>query len=166
MNHTLKMSLSVLTLSFLITILSCESIGINAEALSEDQQVLKLVNDIRTKGCNCGNKYYPPVKPLVWNETLENVALAHSKDMAQKRYFAHIDKNGNSAEGRLEIAGYNWRSYGENIFQSTDPSHTTAVAVQAWKDSPGHCANMMKDHFTEMGIGQHGGFWTQLFGSR
>ncbi|SOE20151.1 Uncharacterized conserved protein YkwD, contains CAP (CSP/antigen 5/PR1) domain [Spirosomataceae bacterium TFI 002] len=166
MNHILKMTLSLLSLSFFLTIFSCKTVTVDSANSAENKSALQLVNEIRTKGCKCGSKYFPPVNALVWNSTLEATALAHSKDMSQKNYFGHIDKRGNNAEGRLDIAGYKWMSYGENIFQSTDPAHTVVTAVQAWKDSPGHCENLMKDHFTEMAIGEYKGYWTQLLGSR
>lgn len=148
--------------SFLV---SCESLQLNPSD-SESQEVLRLVNKIRKDGCKCGSQFYEPVGALTYNETLESTALGHSKDMAANNYFGHTNKGGFTAEARLDQNNYPWTSYGENIYQNTDPNHTAADAVQAWIDSPGHCINMMKPHFTEMGVANYEGYWTQLLGSR
>lgn len=153
-------------LGLLSILVACEPVELGSKEASGVQETLKLVNDIRAKGCKCGNKFYEPVGALVWNDLLESTAMGHSKDMADNNYFGHENKSGFTAEVRLEENGYPWRSYGENIYQNTDPSHSAADAVQAWKDSPGHCVNMMKPHFTEMGVAQYKGYWTQLLGSR
>ena len=43
--------------------------------------------------------------------------------------------------------------------------------VQAWIDSPGHCANLMQDSYTELGAAKYSNssstydvYWTQVFG--
>lgn len=167
MSQILKMNITYFIINLVLFFSSCEPANVEAEAITyTNAEMVQMVNEIRSKGCKCGSQYYPAVGPVEWNNTLQATALAHSKDMATRKYFAHVNKKGENAEGRLDRAGYVWRSYGENIYQNTDPKHNAADAIQAWKDSPGHCANMMKPYFTEMGIGSYQGYWTQLFGSR
>ncbi|ATL46592.1 SCP-like extracellular protein [Chitinophaga caeni] len=129
--------------------------NINADTL------LLLVNEVRAKGCHCGDTYMPPVAPLSWNNLLEFAAVSHSKDMYTKNYFDHIGKDGKNPGQRLDAVGYDWRYYGENIAKGPG---TEAVVIAGWLNSPGHCKNIMNANFTEMGVGKYGSYWTQTFG--
>jgi len=70
---------------------------------------------------------------------------------------------------RVEWTGYtDWWYLGENIGAG---STTPAQVVQGWMDSDGHCANVMSQDFTEIGVGYarvNGStwthYWTQDFG--
>lgn len=127
--------------------------------------LLKLVNDIRAKGCECGTKQMPPAHPLAWNTTLEKAAFNHSKDMWKFDYFSHTGKNGSQPWKRAQDIGYQSGYVGENIFWSSVPT-TEAEAIQAWLESPGHCKNMMNSSYTEMGVSTYGfEYWTQMFGN-
>ncbi|HVI48851.1 MAG TPA: CAP domain-containing protein [Chitinophaga sp.] len=127
--------------------------------------ILQLVNDVRTKGCDCGAAKMPPVPPLRWSDSLAAVALAHSVDMDRDNYFDHIDKTGNDPGQRATQAGYAWRAVGENIARG---QRTEAEVVNAWLKSPGHCTNLMEAGFKEMGVARtkDQNTWTQLFGTR
>jgi uncharacterized protein YkwD len=77
--------------------------------------MLQLVNDARKKGCQCGDTWYPSVPAVTWNVLLEKAALGHSKDMYSNNYFSHTAKDGTGAGVRIDVAGYKWKTYGENI---------------------------------------------------
>ncbi|HEX2533991.1 MAG TPA: CAP domain-containing protein, partial [Chitinophagaceae bacterium] len=124
---------------------------------------LKLVNDQRKKGCNCGDTYYPAAAALTWNNQLEKAAQVHSNDMAAKKYFSHIAPDGSNAGERIDRQGYPWKTYGENIGLGYA---TEKEVVQAWIKSPGHCKNLMSAAFTEMGVARSGLYWTQEFGTK
>jgi uncharacterized protein YkwD len=122
-------------------------------------EVLRLVNVERaTAGC----------KPLVTSTVLARVALAHSRDMAVRGYFAHDSQDGRSPFDRMRAAGYRGTTMGENIAAG----QTTAAAVmRAWMNSPGHRANILNCSYRELGVGYHAGgsmrhYWTQNFGAR
>lgn len=125
--------------------------------------LLKLVNEARRKGVQCGDVWHPPVPPLAWNVQLEAAAVLHSADMYQKKYFSHIESDGSTANTRIEKAGYIWMAYGENIGMGY---RTEAEVVEAWLKSPGHCKNIMSPNYKEMGVGRVGDYWTQDFGSK
>ena len=57
-----------------------------ADAVNKDR-LLQLVNQVRKKGCQCGNKWYGPVPALSWNAQLEKAASAHSLDMSKNKFF-------------------------------------------------------------------------------
>ena len=125
--------------------------------------LLQLVNDVRRKGCNCGNAYYAAAPALTWNDQLEKVAFIHSKDMFQNKYFSHTGSDGTGSGERIRNAGYNWRWYGENIAEGY-PNEKEVVA--GWLSSPGHCANIMNKNYKEMGVAKVGDYWTQVFATR
>ncbi len=132
--------------------------------LSYQEEALLLVNNIRTAGATCGTKIMPAVGKLTLNEKLNEVSLAHSKDMDAKNYFSHTNKEGKSPRDRIRAAGYQDYTYGENIYMNSFAD--AEFAVEAWKASPGHCLNMMNPDFKEMGIGNYNSYWTQIFASK
>lgn len=135
------------------------------------QAILAGVNAARASGRTCGSQSYPPAPPLSWDPELGQAALAHSRDMAARRYFSHKAKDGSTAAERARRAGYQWQRVGENIAFG---QRTPEEAIAGWLDSPGHCANIMNPGFTEMGAAyalasQHRAgiiYWTQVFGRR
>ncbi|MDN3586747.1 CAP domain-containing protein [Pedobacter aquatilis] len=131
------------------------STGLNNELL------LKLVNDVRTKGCNCGTTVMPPVAALTWNNLLAAAALTHSKDMNTNNYFSHTSLDGKNPGDRITASGYKWMSYGENI--AAGQPNEQAV-FDAWLSSEGHCKNIMNANFRDMGVAKDGRYWTQEFG--
>jgi uncharacterized protein YkwD len=126
-------------------------------------RMLQLVNEVRRKGYQCGDTYYNPAPPLAWNTQLELAAYKHSTDMARNKYFSHHAPDGSRGGTRIERAGYNWKTYGENIGQGYK---TEKEMLDGWLASPGHCKNIMKPTFKEMGVARVGTLWTQEFGSR
>jgi uncharacterized protein YkwD len=130
-------------------------------------QVLRLVNDARTRGTHCGQRVFAPAPPLVLSGTLTDVAFGHAADMAEHDYFEHQGLNGQSPADRVRAMGYREKRVGENI--AYGPKSVEDV-VQGWLDSPGHCENIMDPRFAEMGIayaagrsGRHGLHWVQVF---
>lgn len=131
--------------------------------------ILEGVNAARAAGQVCGGQAYPPAPPLKWNEQLGAAALAHSGDMAAKRYFSHTSKDGSNVGDRARRAGYSWTRIGENIAFG---AYTPQEVLAGWLSSPGHCAYIMSSGFTEMGAAyavtpeQRAGviYWTQDFG--
>lgn len=150
----------------MVVFINSQQIVSKPSVYSFDKKLLvELVNTQRQKGCKCGSKYYPPVNKVVWSETLEKVALLHSRDMEQKNYFSHTGKDGSTTPQRMERLGYNWMSYGENIYRTIGYEATEKEVIDAWIKSPGHCSNLMSENFKEMGIARSGNYWTQVFGS-
>lgn len=136
---------------------------------AEEAQMLSSINAFRAQDRVCGTKGRQPAAPaLSWNCALENAALGHSQDMAANNYFSHTDLNGGSGGDRATQAGYNWSAWGENIgagYSSVD------AVMQDWIDSPGHCENLMRSQFTEVGAAkafnfgsEYRTYWTQAFG--
>lgn len=125
--------------------------------------MLDQVNALRAEGCRCPDKiYYKPAPSLTWNDKLTKAARRHAEDMAKKKYFSHMSKDGSNFTDRVSKAGYNWQTVAENIaYGYTQPEDV----VLAWKQSNGHCQNMMNPNFNEMGGARQGRYWVQELGA-
>ncbi|MBD0424069.1 CAP domain-containing protein [Streptomyces sp. TRM S81-3] len=118
-------------------------------------RVVELVNAERSKaGCS----------PVTVNATLTKAAQAHSEDMAAHRNMSHTGSDGSSPADRITGAGYNWRTYGENVAYGYD---TPEKVMAGWMSSTGHRENILNCEFKEIGVGlaQPGSYWTQDFGT-
>lgn len=90
------------------------------------------------------------LKPLCVHPALQRAARAHSRDMIRRGYFSHGDVG-----ARLKRHGYNWRTYGENIYYGGG----ARAAMKAWKKSRPHRANILGRKFREVGVGTHRGVY-------
>ncbi|MCX5409279.1 CAP domain-containing protein [Streptomyces sp. NBC_00335] len=118
-------------------------------------EVLALVNKERaTVGC--------PV--LTVNAKLTKAAQDHSEDMAAHSQMSHTGSDGSDPGQRITRAGYQWRTYAENVAYGYD---TAAKVMDGWMNSPGHKRNILDCNVKEIGIGlaQPGHYWTQDFGA-
>jgi uncharacterized protein YkwD len=127
-----------------------------------ENTVLDLINQERQ------NQGLPPYD---LNGQLRSAARGHSQDMACNDYFSHTGSDGSSVADRVEAEGYSWSWVGENIFATSISSSAAAQqAFDAWMDSSGHRANILSEHFTEIGIGYtyssgstYGSYFTAVF---
>jgi uncharacterized protein YkwD len=133
------------------------------------REVLELVNEARSQPRNCGSERFAAASPLAWNEKLASAAIAHSRDMAQRNYFAHAAQDGSTVRERAERAGYEWQRVAENI--ATGQGSPKQV-VSGWLASPGHCVNVMQPDFAHMATAYVMNlesanliYWTQVFGT-
>jgi uncharacterized protein YkwD len=91
--------------------------------------------------------------PVKFDARLSNAAQNHANDMLAKNYFSHTGLDGSTPGDRITAAGYNWRTYGENIAQG----HPNQEAVfQGWTNSPGHHANNINPNFEDFGLAKAG----------
>lgn len=90
------------------------------------------------------------VKPLIQNSLLTQAAELKASDMARRGYFSHTSPEGEPPWVWLKRVGYRYAYAGENLainfFDSAD-------VARAWLNSPTHRANVLRDKFTEIGIG-------------
>jgi uncharacterized protein YkwD len=97
------------------------------------------------------------LRALRVNKRLSRAALSHTRDMIQRRYFAHESGSGLDVVDRLTSSGYlgrvrNWL-VGENLAWGSGSRSTPREAVVGWMNSPGHRRNMLNRRFREIGIG-------------
>jgi len=130
---------------------------------SSDIQVkmLAYINEIRAQGCTCGSTYFPPASPLTWNFSLQQAAERHASDMSTNQTTTHTGSDGSTAPDRITAAGYSYLTWAESL--ATGYASIEEV-MQAWMDSPGHCANILDSRLTEVGVAQENCYWVQVFG--
>ena len=130
----------------------------NAPANPDKAKLLQLVNQARSSATSCGSV----VPALTWNDTLAVVGKKHSEDMAANDKLNHNGSDGSFVDDRIEREGYIPAFYAENLLKG---GATEEEAIQAWLDSPAHCANIMDAKVTEMGVGTSGAYWTLVLAS-
>ncbi|TAG92031.1 MAG: CAP domain-containing protein, partial [Bacteroidetes bacterium] len=129
----------------------------------DKNKLLQLVNNLRQAGCTCGSTLMPAVPVVTWDDILEKASQDHSKDMNQNNYFSHTSQDGRNPGQRITNAGYIWTTYGENIAKGQS---TEEIVMESWKNSEGHCKNIMNVNVREMGVGKSGEYWTQIFAKK
>ena len=109
--------------------------------------LLCLHNQIR------GNAGLPAVKD---NAKLRKAATSHSNDMVAEGYFDHTSLDGDTFVDRILDAGYAKRNdgwtIGENLAWGTGELSTPQAIMNAWMNSSGHKANILKKSYKEVGI--------------
>jgi uncharacterized protein YkwD len=115
---------------------------VTAPKVRQDLEVkmLELVNQERVK---------EGLKPLEADPEVAVVARAHSVDMFARGYFSHITPEGKDPFDRLNKAGINFLTAGENLALAP----TLAQAHEGLLKSPGHRANILHKAFGRVGIG-------------
>lgn len=141
--------------------LEAEAKTTNDGSKSAMPKLFQLVNDLRKKGCQCGSNYMQPVDPVSWNTDLDAAALRHANDMYTNDFFDHTGSDGSDIAVRVTATGYSWQAVGENIAWGYRDVESVFLG---WKNSPGHCRNMMNAAFQHMGSARVGDYWVQAFG--
>jgi uncharacterized protein YkwD len=94
---------------------------------------------------------------LALNGRLARAALGHARDMVARTYFSHESLNGATFKDRIDATGYlpnaqRW-VIGENLGWGTGSLATPRAIVNAWMNSAGHRANILKPEYREIGFG-------------
>jgi uncharacterized protein YkwD len=131
----------------------------DASVDTEELAFLGLINSYRQQN---------GLQPLALSYGLTKPSQWKSVDLATNAYFAHDDLS-RTWDQRIVDCGYTYNTWlGENIAAG----YSTAQAVfGAWRNSPGHNANMLGANYTAIGIGRYslagspyGVYWTTDFG--
>jgi len=124
-----------------------------------ERKIFELTNEVRLRF---------GLAPLIWSDTLADVARGHSRDLATSNTFSHTGSDGLSPEQRVDKADIAARFMGENISAGR---HISEAAVRDWMSSDGHRANILHTDVRYMGVGavyvkdsQFKIYVTQLFG--
>lgn len=95
---------------------------------------------------------------LSYDESLASVAEFHSRDMHDRDYFAHEGPDGETVGDRYGRFGVDCNG-GENIYvtragglAATEQTLADHV-VREWMNSEGHRKNLLKERYTDQGIG-------------
>lgn len=133
----------------------------------ELQTLLTLVNEARAVERSCGTETFKATTALSLNAKLSMAAQKHSEDMELAGKLDHVTpagaihyKVGTTFDNRIKQEGYLFKTAGENIARGYN---SPEAVIEAWLASPGHCRNIMKPSYTEIGLGKSGSYWTQEF---
>lgn len=103
---------------------------------------------------------------VAFDARLANAAQGHADDMLANDYFSHTGLNGSSAGDRITAAGYNWRTYGENIARG---QQSEEAVMTAWTNSSGHHANNINPNFEDFALAKAGSgsdtYWVLVLAS-
>jgi uncharacterized protein YkwD len=124
-----------------------------------DRQVFRAVNRERKTRA---------IPELEWHERAAKAAHVHSKRMAERNFFSHIDPRRGDLADRLKAEGISWTAIAENLFQQQGYKDPVERAVAGWLKSEGHKRNLLNPAYTHTGIGvatRSDGttFYTQIF---
>ncbi|MEJ8562597.1 CAP domain-containing protein [Yoonia sp. GPGPB17] len=95
-----------------------------------------------------------------YDSRLGAAARRHADDMAANNFFSHTGSDGSSGGDRITDAGYNWRTWGENIARG---QQSESSVLNAWVNSPGHQANNVNPRFEDFALAKansnRGPYW-------
>jgi uncharacterized protein YkwD len=91
------------------------------------------------------------------NAKLRKAATSHSNAMVGEGFFDHTSPDGDTFVDRIIGAGYAKRNdgwtLGENLAWGTGDLSSATGIMNAWMNSAGHKANILKKAYQEVGIG-------------
>jgi uncharacterized protein YkwD len=92
---------------------------------------------------------------ITLSRELTTAAMAHTREMSTRGYFAHDSGDGSAFWKRIQHyygpAGFGYWSVGENLLWSS-PDVDSAQAIKLWFNSPEHKKNMLDPRWREIGI--------------
>src|SRR5262245_10566128 len=131
------------------------------EMTEQEKTLVELTNKERKE------KDLPALKP---SPLLFKIAREHSANMAKQKKMDH-NLDGKNPAQRIKEAGYKYYAQGENIAHFDFPGKKLPldVLMKGWMSSKGHRENILRDLYTEIGIGiarDDKGiyYFTQVFG--
>lgn len=86
---------------------------------------------------------------LTYNGQLAQAAYAKAQDMFTKDYWSHYNPEGQGPAYFIASSGYNYSTGGENLAKDFN---TSAGVVNAWMNSAGHRANILKAAYVHTGV--------------
>lgn len=167
---SLLLASSLAVTSFSASAVDLTKVSCNVPVKQFRAALLQATNQARAKARRCGSVRYARVAPVKWNNALRRAAWDHSRDMANNNFFSHTGSNGLKSWDRARNRGYRYNYIGENIAAG----YGSVASVQSgWLRSAGHCRNIMKREYTEMGAAciarsksDYKRYWTVVFGKR
>lgn len=123
------------------------------------QEVISLVNKERTKA---------KLPALVEDKSLCQIAVVKAQDFIKHDYFNHLSAFYGQPWDLAAVFDYQFTSFGENIAKNF---YTPQSVLTAWMNSPSHKENILRSHYTNIGVGIRKSsdgtmYWVQMFASK
>jgi uncharacterized protein YkwD len=125
-----------------------------ATAQNTGVTVLAKVNAIRAQAGLAEVKRHPK---------LDAAARAQAMDMATNDFLGHTGSDGSDLRKRVDRVGYDWCTLAENVSRGYK---SDARAIEAWRVSKGHHANITKRKAREFGYANVNGFRVLVLSAR
>jgi uncharacterized protein YkwD len=102
-----------------------------------------------------------PAPPVAMHAELMAAARVHSQDMFQNIFQGHTGTDGSNPGNRITTQGYNWSSYGENVYAYAESVFYGHAGFEVdWgpgpggmQTPPGHRISIHNAGFREVGVG-------------
>ena len=121
------------------------SLAFGGSTSADESSIFQLVNREREKA---------GLGDIQWDPKAAEVARRYAERMADQKFFAHVDPDGNTAVQRAERDGLRrWSRIGENLFACDWNRGFTSLAVKGWMRSPSHRQNILDPNWTSGGVG-------------
>jgi len=126
--------------------------GAGASAGAESATLTRAGIIADTNAARAANGNLPP---LAENQTLDDIAQIRLDDMFAKQYFAHLSPSSSSAVTVAQAVGYGYIALGENLALGNFAGDEGVITT--WMGSPGHRANILDAHYTQIGAAARAG---------
>ena len=146
----LRIKLGSVFLALLLSLSACSSsvvneiVGTSVNESEVEMASFNLINEDRQK---------QGLPPLKFDSEIAAVARAHSTDMRNRNFTAHVNPDGRNFADRLRAAGISFHVAGENIACMTNMPDPAGSANAEFLKNNTHRANVMSRRFTRVGIG-------------
>jgi uncharacterized protein YkwD len=121
-------------------------------AASAELEMFQLLNNDRTAPAQAAEAG-PNAQPLTWDPKLAAVARARAQELANGAAFQHVSADGSQPWDRLNKAGVQWVSMGENLAMDQSIASAEAAFMNEAKFQNNHRGNIVSKTFTSVGIG-------------
>lgn len=115
---------------------------LNGNVKLSKNNIIKLTNKYRKENGN--------LVELAENSKLDSSAQNKLQDMFSGQYFEHFSPKGKGVGDLGTEVGYEYILIGENL--ALGDFRDDLALVDAWMASPGHRANILNAHYTEIGV--------------
>ncbi|WP_027002813.1 CAP domain-containing protein [Hugenholtzia roseola] len=122
------------------------------------RKFLEMVNELRSKGCNCGGRYFPPSKAVEWSEGGAKASKILVLKLAETDGMTS-DAGGMSTAARLKNEGISTSKVYENLSYRFEEIEK---AFHGWKMTPPQCMRMMDPNVKFVGAARKGKYWSMI----
>ena len=142
---------------FVLALLACVEPSASAQQVPLDAGAVRAAVLAETNAYRASKN----IPQLQENAALEAAATAYAVYLAEHEKMGHTADDRNPPK-RVSAQGYKWCFISENVWSSFRHSQTTLAeelvrkAMDGWKKSPGHNANLLQKRAHEIGIGAAG----------
>lgn len=112
---------------------------------ADEAQIFAMTNEYRKEN---------GLPALKMDARLVGIARMRSRDMAARNYFSHVTPEGDDVFSQMHEARVNYWAAGENLARNNFPADLyLGEAMNGWRKSPEHRANMLHPAFGKLGVG-------------